>query len=403
MAKPSPSRTTGSRRARRSSSPPRRRSTPTPSPRTSRSTSSTRTTHLIVINKPVGHGGPSRARQPHAARWSTPCSTTAATASSGIGGVKRPGIVHRLDKDTSGVMVAAKTERGARAHLAAQFADHGRTGPLHRAYTAFAWGTTEQGRGTVDAPLGRDQNNRLKQAVRTRRPRGDHPLRASKRASAPRAGTSPAPLRARNRPHPPDPRAHGAYRPSAGRRPALCPRLCHQGQPAAGRARRRSFAASAGRRCTRRSLALSTRRPGRRWSSSRRCRPISQALEDALDAVRSRLRPLNTAARALKPAALRHVAASAPGLIIAGLRPISIPCPALVPSTGGAWTIRPRSRGKQGVASWPRSNLPVLSAEGGLSRYLQEIRKFPMLEPERGVHARQALQGARRIPARRRS
>src|SRR5207253_475117 len=51
-------------------------------------------------------------------------------------------------------------------HLAAQFADHGRTGPLHRAYTAFAWGATEQGRGTVNAPLGRDAVNRLKQAVR---------------------------------------------------------------------------------------------------------------------------------------------------------------------------------------------------------------------------------------------
>jgi 23S rRNA pseudouridine1911/1915/1917 synthase len=79
--------------------------------------------------------------------------------------VERPGIVHRLDKDTSGVMVAAKTER-AMAHLAAQFADHGRTGPLHRAYVAFAWGRTQQGRGTIDAPLGRDPNNRLKQAVR---------------------------------------------------------------------------------------------------------------------------------------------------------------------------------------------------------------------------------------------
>jgi 23S rRNA pseudouridine1911/1915/1917 synthase len=83
----------------------------------------------------------------------------------GINGVKRPGIVHRLDKDTSGVMVAAKTER-AMAHLAAQFADHGRTGPLHRAYIAFAWGRTQQGRGTVDAPIGRDPNNRMKQAIR---------------------------------------------------------------------------------------------------------------------------------------------------------------------------------------------------------------------------------------------
>ena len=48
---------------------------------------------------------------------------------SGIGGVRRPGIVHRLDKDTTGVMVVAKNDRAHRG-LAAQFADHGRTGPL---------------------------------------------------------------------------------------------------------------------------------------------------------------------------------------------------------------------------------------------------------------------------------
>ena len=48
---------------------------------------------------------------------------------SGIGGVRRPGIVHRLDKDTTGLMVVAKNDR-AHAKLAAQFADHGRTGPL---------------------------------------------------------------------------------------------------------------------------------------------------------------------------------------------------------------------------------------------------------------------------------
>ena len=83
----------------------------------------------------------------------------------GIGGVKRPGIVHRLDKDTTGVMVAAKTET-AQAGLAAQFADHGRTGPLHRRYVAYVWGRVQQARGTVDAPLGRDAANRLKQAVR---------------------------------------------------------------------------------------------------------------------------------------------------------------------------------------------------------------------------------------------
>jgi len=82
----------------------------------------------------------------------------------GIGGVKRPGIVHRLDKDTSGVMVVAKTETAHR-RLAAQFADHGRTGPLHRAYTAFAWGAVQSAAGTIEAPLGRDPGNRLKQAV----------------------------------------------------------------------------------------------------------------------------------------------------------------------------------------------------------------------------------------------
>jgi 23S rRNA pseudouridine1911/1915/1917 synthase len=119
---------------------------------------------LIVINKPVGmvvHPAPG---SPHGTLVNALLFHCKGTLP-GINGVKRPGIVHRLDKDTSGVMVAAKTER-AMAHLAAQFADHGRTGPLHRSYIAFAWGATQQGRGTVDAPLGRDQNNRLKQAVR---------------------------------------------------------------------------------------------------------------------------------------------------------------------------------------------------------------------------------------------
>jgi 23S rRNA pseudouridine1911/1915/1917 synthase len=119
---------------------------------------------LIVINKPVGmvvHPAPG---SPHGTLVNALLFHCQGSLP-GINGVKRPGIVHRLDKDTSGVMVAAKTER-AMAHLAAQFADHGRTGPLHRAYTAFAWGTTQTGRGTVDAPLGRDQNNRLRQAVR---------------------------------------------------------------------------------------------------------------------------------------------------------------------------------------------------------------------------------------------
>jgi 23S rRNA pseudouridine1911/1915/1917 synthase len=119
---------------------------------------------LIVINKPAGmvvHPAPGNLEGTLVNALLYHCGDSLL----GIGGVKRPGIVHRLDKDTSGVMVAAKTER-AHNHLSKQFADHGRTGPLHRLYVAYCWGRTEQGRGTVDAPLGRDPNTRLKQAVR---------------------------------------------------------------------------------------------------------------------------------------------------------------------------------------------------------------------------------------------
>src|SRR6185312_13929995 len=107
---------------------------------------------LIVINKPVGmvvHPAPGSARGTLVNALLFHCKGSLP----GINGVKRPGIVHRLDKDTSGVMVAAKTER-AMAHLAAQFADHGRTGPLHRQYIAFAWGQIQAGRGTVEARYG---------------------------------------------------------------------------------------------------------------------------------------------------------------------------------------------------------------------------------------------------------
>lgn len=84
---------------------------------------------------------------------------------SGIGGVMRPGIVHRLDKDTSGVMVAAKTDK-AHKSLSEQFADHGRTGDLERGYLAFVWGAPDRPRGTIDAPIDRHPHNREKMAVR---------------------------------------------------------------------------------------------------------------------------------------------------------------------------------------------------------------------------------------------
>jgi 23S rRNA pseudouridine1911/1915/1917 synthase len=84
---------------------------------------------------------------------------------SGIGGVRRPGIVHRLDKDTTGLMVAAKNDR-AHKSLTEQFADHGRTGAMRRGYMAFVWDLPNRRRGTVDAPIDRHPYAREKMAVR---------------------------------------------------------------------------------------------------------------------------------------------------------------------------------------------------------------------------------------------
>ena len=83
---------------------------------------------------------------------------------SGIGGVERPGIVHRLDKDTTGLMVVAKNDRAHR-RLSNQFADK-REGPIERDYLALVWGAPERPRGTIDAPLDRHPHAREKRAVR---------------------------------------------------------------------------------------------------------------------------------------------------------------------------------------------------------------------------------------------
>lgn len=78
----------------------------------------------------------------------------------GINGVQRPGIVHRIDKDTTGLLVVAKTEAAHRS-LSAQLADHS----MQRKYQAIVWFGFNQDEGTVDAPLGRDPKNRLRRAV----------------------------------------------------------------------------------------------------------------------------------------------------------------------------------------------------------------------------------------------
>jgi 23S rRNA pseudouridine1911/1915/1917 synthase len=83
---------------------------------------------------------------------------------SGIGGIKRPGIVHRLDKDTTGLMVIAKTDKAHRA-LSKQFAEKAE-GPLERGYLALIWGVPDRRTGTIRAPIGRHSYAREKQAVR---------------------------------------------------------------------------------------------------------------------------------------------------------------------------------------------------------------------------------------------
>ena len=79
---------------------------------------------------------------------------------SGVGGEKRPGIVHRIDKDTSGLLIAAKNDN-AHLKLSAQLSDRS----LSRVYEAVVRGSFREDRGTVDAPVGRHPTDRKKMAV----------------------------------------------------------------------------------------------------------------------------------------------------------------------------------------------------------------------------------------------
>ena len=118
---------------------------------------------LIVIDKQAGlvvHPGAGNPQGTLVNALIAHCGTSL----SGIGGVARPGIVHRLDKDTSGLMVVAKTDQAHRA-LAGQFADHGRTGALERGYLALVWGAPSRPQGIIDAPIGRHPTSRTKMAV----------------------------------------------------------------------------------------------------------------------------------------------------------------------------------------------------------------------------------------------
>ncbi len=115
--------------------------------------------YLIVIDKPSG-------MTVHPAQGSRSGTLVnallhhCADSLSGIGGVMRPGIVHRIDKDTSGVMVVAKTDAAHRG-LAAQFADHS----MERAYVCLTRGRPNPRTGTIESRLARSTADRKKQAV----------------------------------------------------------------------------------------------------------------------------------------------------------------------------------------------------------------------------------------------
>lgn len=119
--------------------------------------------HLIVINKPAG-----MVVHPATGHWHGTLVNAllyhCGDSLSGIGGVRRPGIVHRLDRQTSGLMVVAKNDR-AHLGLSKQFADHGRKGPLVRAYIALIWGELNPVKGAISTQIGRSHKNALKMAV----------------------------------------------------------------------------------------------------------------------------------------------------------------------------------------------------------------------------------------------
>lgn len=114
---------------------------------------------LIVINKPAGlvvHPAPGHARGTLVNALLHHCADL-----TGIGGEKRPGIVHRLDRDTTGVMVIAKND-AAMQELARQFKDRA----TRKEYIALVWGAPTPPRGTIQAAIGRDPVHRKKMSVR---------------------------------------------------------------------------------------------------------------------------------------------------------------------------------------------------------------------------------------------
>ncbi len=124
--------------------------------------------HLLVLNKPAGivvHPAPGNWTGTLVNALLHHFETSGGTIST-IGGKERPGLVHRLDKETSGVMVIAKTDRAHR-HLAAQFKHH----TITRVYEALIFGVPKKSRGLIELAIGRDTKERKKFSARSSRPK----------------------------------------------------------------------------------------------------------------------------------------------------------------------------------------------------------------------------------------
>ncbi|UVT15633.1 MAG: RluA family pseudouridine synthase [Nitrospira sp.] len=123
---------------------------------------------LLVLNKPAGivvHPAPGNWTGTLVNALLHHFQTSGGTIST-IGGKERPGLVHRLDKDTSGVMVITKTDVVHRG-LAAQFKHH----TITRVYEALIWGVPKKGRGRIELAIGRDIKDRKKFSARTTSPK----------------------------------------------------------------------------------------------------------------------------------------------------------------------------------------------------------------------------------------
>ena len=222
---------------------------------------------LIVVDKPAGmvvHPAPGNPDRTLVNALIAHCGASL----SGIGGERRPGIVHRLDKDTSGLIVAAKNDLAHRA-LAADFAAR----RIERLYQAVVWGIPVPREGEIEGAIGRHPVDRKRMAVVKR---GGKPALTRYRViRALGAGRQPGGMPARHRAHPSDPGSSGIGRISAAGRSRSMGGKRPSGAPASPPPAGLPWPASSARLSMRESSAFRTREQGSGCASKVPSRPIS--------------------------------------------------------------------------------------------------------------------------------